>query len=196
MLQLSAPPRAARIAPRSSRGLQSHRSASAQHRPPLRTAGSRQKGERPSPPAALRGSQPAAKMAVRRQHNARLGPQPHRPAGGERPRRRRVVPREKGNERNERNRETRGGRAEPSRSPGGGNRTGPARPRDAEKGADAAAIPAAGTCVARRFVPGGSGRGGAALREDSGAAAAAGAGLRTADAPRSPHCLPLAPTAI
>lgn len=37
---------------------------------------------------------------------------------------------------------------------------------------------------------------GRALRVDSGAAAEAGAGLRTADAPRSPLCLPLAPTAI
>lgn len=36
---------------------------------------------------------------------------------------------------------------------------------------------------------------GQALQADSGAAAA-GAGLRTSDAPRSPHCLPLAPTAI
>lgn len=168
------------------------------HRPP-RSSSARQESERRSPPAArpgpaLRqdGRAPAAQCAARPPDRTAS----HRPAAGERPRRRRVVPRER------RPRRVRGaGRHEAAARNllvlRGRNRTEPARrgrgalrkerrPRRSGRYLRSAD----GSC---REDPGGAGR---ALRGDSGAAEAAGAGLRTADAPRSPHCLPLAPTAI
>lgn len=174
----------------------------AQHRPPLRIApraapalGRKASGaHRPRPGPALRqdGRAPAAQCAARPPDRTAS----HRPAAGERPRRRRVVPRER------RPRRVRGAgrheaaarnllvlrgrdRTEPARRGRGALRK-ERRPRRSGRYLRSAD----GSC---REDPGGAGR---ALRGDSGAAEAAGAGLRTADAPRSPHCLPLAPTAI